>query len=111
MRPPQLLLPLVLASEACCSPLHVRKHAVIVDHVSDLKAGYDYVVIGGGTSGLTVADRLTEDPESTSPSISCRFCACAHCFPLHKASVLVVEYGPLYHHHTPPIKGDVEYAS
>lgn len=35
---------------------------------------YDFIVIGGGTSGLTVADRLTED------SIT---------------SVLVVEYGPL----------------
>lgn len=23
---------------------------------------YDYVIVGGGTSGLTVADRLTEDP-------------------------------------------------
>ncbi|KAL2357375.1 glucose-methanol-choline oxidoreductase, partial [Cryomyces antarcticus] len=26
---------------------------------------YDYVVVGGGTSGLTVADRLTEDPKTT----------------------------------------------
>ncbi|CAK7207805.1 hypothetical protein SEUCBS139899_010619 [Sporothrix eucalyptigena] len=35
---------------------------------------YDYVVIGGGTAGLTVADRLTEDPNTT---------------------VLVIEYGSL----------------
>ncbi|KAK4548094.1 hypothetical protein LTR36_010814 [Oleoguttula mirabilis] len=35
---------------------------------------YDYIVVGGGTSGLTVANRLTEDPNVT---------------------VLVVEYGYL----------------
>ncbi|KAK4505318.1 hypothetical protein PRZ48_003281 [Zasmidium cellare] len=29
----------------------------------DLKSGYDYVVVGGGASGLVVANRLTEDPE------------------------------------------------
>lgn len=28
----------------------------------DAVAEYDFVVVGGGTSGLTVADRLTEDP-------------------------------------------------
>ncbi len=27
---------------------------------------YDYIVVGGGTSGLTVADRLTEDGTSES---------------------------------------------
>ena len=30
----------------------------------EIQQSYDYVVIGGGTSGLTVADRLTEDPRS-----------------------------------------------
>ena len=30
----------------------------------ELLDSYDFVVIGGGTSGLTVADRLTEDPAS-----------------------------------------------
>lgn len=35
---------------------------------------YDYIVVGGGTAGLTVADRLSEDS---------------------KVSVLVVEYGEL----------------
>jgi len=28
--------------------------------VSQLQSSYDFVVVGGGTSGLTVADRLTQ---------------------------------------------------
>lgn len=30
-----------------------------------LSHGYDYVIIGGGTAGLTVAARLSENPEVT----------------------------------------------
>ncbi|GKU10128.1 choline dehydrogenase [Fusarium langsethiae] len=32
---------------------------------SELLPAYDYVIVGGGTSGLTVADRLTEDGTTT----------------------------------------------
>ncbi|KAL8806984.1 MAG: hypothetical protein Q9182_000965 [Xanthomendoza sp. 2 TL-2023] len=35
--------------------------ATIVDSTSALKQQYDYVIVGGGTSGLTVANRLTKD--------------------------------------------------
>ncbi|KAH6612784.1 GMC oxidoreductase-like protein [Chaetomium sp. MPI-SDFR-AT-0129] len=36
-------------------------HSTILPGTHDLLPEYDYVVIGGGTSGLTVADRLTEN--------------------------------------------------
>lgn len=29
---------------------------------ADILDSYDFIIIGGGTSGLTVADRLTENP-------------------------------------------------
>lgn len=32
---------------------------------AEVSQSYDYIVVGGGTSGLTVADRLTENPRST----------------------------------------------
>ena len=38
--------------------------AVLLERTSQLRPVYDYVIIGGGTSGLVVANRLTEDPKS-----------------------------------------------
>ncbi|KAI9767690.1 MAG: hypothetical protein M1840_005562 [Geoglossum simile] len=52
-------------------------HARIVGRDAGLDVSYDFVIVGGGTSGLTVADRLTENPDT---------------------SVLVIEYGPLDKH-------------
>ena len=60
----QLLLTLAFASAVTCSPFRVAERAVVVNNASELRLEYDYVIIGGGTSGLTVADRLTEDPQS-----------------------------------------------
>jgi ribulose 1,5-bisphosphate synthetase/thiazole synthase len=41
------------------------QRAKILARQEDLADSYDYVIIGGGTAGLTVADRLTEDPGVT----------------------------------------------
>ncbi len=61
----RLLLSLALASVAYCFPIvHLAERATVVDDISNLRPEYDYVVIGGGTSGLTVANRLTENPQS-----------------------------------------------
>jgi hypothetical protein len=61
----QLLLSLELPNLAFCYP-NLAERATSIDRVSELKREYDYVVIGGGTSGLTVANRLTEDDEGDS---------------------------------------------
>lgn len=34
----------------------------ILSRDTDVLSSYDYVVVGGGASGLTVANRLTENP-------------------------------------------------
>ena len=34
--------------------------ATVKRQVSQLRSSYDFVIVGGGTSGLTVADRLTK---------------------------------------------------
>ena len=47
------------------------KRAGLVGRDLPLKQSYDFIVIGGGTSGLTVADRLTEDPKSVFPRDAC----------------------------------------
>lgn len=54
-------------------PRGVERSKVLAS-ARDVGDSYDYVVVGGGTAGLTVADRLTEDGKTT---------------------VLVIEYGEL----------------
>lgn len=61
----RLLLSAALVPAAYCYPL-LAERATLIGNASQLKASYDYVVIGGGTSGLTVANRLTENAQSKS---------------------------------------------
>jgi hypothetical protein len=42
----------------------IENLARVITRAEDLNDTYDYVIVGGGTSGLTVADRLTEDGTS-----------------------------------------------
>lgn len=92
------LLPLVPVSLAApAEPVRVPRHATVVDR-RDLLSEYTFIIAGGGIAGLTLADRLTEDPSG-----KCNPCDTSG-FPGHllltripflKVTVLVIEAGPL----------------
>lgn len=61
----QLIVWLAWVSGIHSSPtLPSAPRAVVIDNSTQLRRTYDYVIIGGGTSGVVVANRLTEDPTS-----------------------------------------------
>jgi choline dehydrogenase len=65
---------LALAGQTCLAQSRAHYASRLFLHGRDVDEQYDYIIVGGGTAGLTVADRLTEDGKNT---------------------VLVVEYGQL----------------
>ncbi|KAK1783209.1 hypothetical protein QBC45DRAFT_399999 [Copromyces sp. CBS 386.78] len=71
-----LLVSLLVACPSLidATPVRVPRHATVVDSWSAAICNYTFVIAGGGIAGLTLADRLTEDPN---------------------VSVLVIDAGPL----------------
>lgn len=61
------VLPLLVPFLGLASCLEQGGRSVRRD-LGSLEAAYDYVVVGGGTSGLVVASRLSENEDSTSRS-------------------------------------------
>lgn len=57
---------------AFATPLDHLRYANILARSDQVKDSYDYVIIGAGTAGLTLADRLTEDKKSMT-NCKCRY--------------------------------------
>ncbi|KAF5520027.1 Dehydrogenase xptC [Colletotrichum aenigma] len=55
-------LAVLLACSSHVSGLRVPHHATVASREVAANTEYDFLIAGGGVSGLTVADRLTEDP-------------------------------------------------
>jgi len=59
----QVIVLLACSSVSYGSPFNRHApHAVVFNHTGKLRESYDYIIAGGGTSGLVVANRLTENP-------------------------------------------------
>ena len=60
-----LLFVALLAIQVTAGSLpHVGKYAQVVEPRTVSNTTYNFIIAGGGIGGLTVADRLTEDPNS-----------------------------------------------
>ena len=64
-----VLLALLSLAVATVKGVPLARHARLIGRETASNSSYDFVILGGGTSGLTVADRLTENPKSKSVMI------------------------------------------
>jgi choline dehydrogenase len=53
----------ILATAPLIHAVRVPRYATVASRHDVARTEYDFVIAGGGVSGLTVADRLTEDPK------------------------------------------------
>ena len=60
--PARLVSSLLLLSGVSVSARSVPRHATLVSRDVVAQTTYDFVIAGAGIAGLTVADRLTENP-------------------------------------------------
>ena len=65
------LLQLLGTAEAYVPAARLSTHSAVLSRADDLLPEYDYIIVGGGTSGLTVADRLTQDGKCMLAAMFC----------------------------------------
>ena len=93
-----LLVSLLIACPSLieATPVRVPRHATVVDSRSVAASNYTFVIAGAGIAGLTLADRLTEDPNG---KLSCpnkrNHCSSKLLLTSPLVSVLVIDAGPL----------------
>lgn len=64
------LLLALIHSSLCLPKSSDPLNAFHLTSTSQLRQTYDYIIVGGGASGLAVANRLTEDLESENTGLS-----------------------------------------